>query len=233
MGFNKKPPPADDTSGAPEWMVTFSDCLTLLLTFFVLLMTFSSIGVETIPGLSNAFRRVMPGFKWADQMYRNNLATIMKRDPVEGALEGSEHATLEQGPGGWLKETTGFRDPYAPRVFLIPSSKIFAGRAATLSPQGREILDVLAAYLNKVPNGVIIGEHRAARSPADDQIGPSRMLAVVDYLTTKGGLERSRFGISTASVAASGAFSTSRQDSASRTDENTIEIVLLGENVSK
>ena len=32
----------DEGGGAPEWMVTYSDCMTLLLTFFVLLLTFSS-----------------------------------------------------------------------------------------------------------------------------------------------------------------------------------------------
>jgi chemotaxis protein MotB len=35
--------PEDDTpEGAPEWMVTYSDMISLLVTFFILLMTFSS-----------------------------------------------------------------------------------------------------------------------------------------------------------------------------------------------
>ena len=42
MAKEKKPPPQDEEQGAPEWMVTFSDCMTLLLTFFVLLLSFSS-----------------------------------------------------------------------------------------------------------------------------------------------------------------------------------------------
>ena len=41
MASTRKPP-VDDDPGAPEWMVTFSDCMTLLLTFFVLLLSFSS-----------------------------------------------------------------------------------------------------------------------------------------------------------------------------------------------
>ena len=42
MGRANKQVVPDEDPGAPEWMVTFSDCMTLLLTFFVLLLSFSS-----------------------------------------------------------------------------------------------------------------------------------------------------------------------------------------------
>ena len=42
MAREKKEIVEDEEPGAPEWMVTFSDCMTLLLTFFVLLLSFSS-----------------------------------------------------------------------------------------------------------------------------------------------------------------------------------------------
>ena len=41
--------------GTPDWMVTFSDCMTLLLTFFVLLLSFTSFGEKTLPSLGSAF----------------------------------------------------------------------------------------------------------------------------------------------------------------------------------
>jgi chemotaxis protein MotB len=39
----KKRPEPSGPPGAPEWVVTFTDMISLLVTFFVLLMTFSSI----------------------------------------------------------------------------------------------------------------------------------------------------------------------------------------------
>ena len=48
-----------DTSGAPTWMVTFADLMALLLTLFVLLLTFSEMNVmkykEIAGALKNAF----------------------------------------------------------------------------------------------------------------------------------------------------------------------------------
>jgi len=229
MAFKKKPPEPEEEPGAPEWMLTFSDCMTLLLTFFVLLLTFSDVGRDTIPALRDGFRRAMPAFKLADKMYRNTMSTAMDAEPVDATLEGSEHVTLEQGTGGQLKETKDIGDPFEPRVFLIPSNKVFAGRATAISPQGRQTLDTLAAYLKKVTNGVIIGEHGSAGSTTDETIGLLRASAVVDYLTTQGGLERNRFGIS--SAIATSAQGTGK--ASGKTPERILEIALLGQGINK
>lgn len=39
-------PPEEDPPGAPDWIVTFTDLVSLLVAFFVLLMTFSSLDTE-------------------------------------------------------------------------------------------------------------------------------------------------------------------------------------------
>ena len=43
MGKKKKKEEPKGPPGAPEWVVTFTDMISLLVTFFVLLMTFSSL----------------------------------------------------------------------------------------------------------------------------------------------------------------------------------------------
>ncbi len=54
----KRPePPAEE--GAPEWMVTFSDLTTLLLTFFILLLSFANMDIvkfkEMLGSVKDAF----------------------------------------------------------------------------------------------------------------------------------------------------------------------------------
>jgi len=43
MAKQKQKPKDEGPKGAPEWVVTFTDMISLLVTFFVLLMTFSSL----------------------------------------------------------------------------------------------------------------------------------------------------------------------------------------------
>ena len=50
----------DEPSG-DEWLATYSDCVTLLMTFFVLLYAMSSTDEAKMRALSQAFRSVMAG----------------------------------------------------------------------------------------------------------------------------------------------------------------------------
>ncbi|MCA9040977.1 MAG: flagellar motor protein MotB, partial [Planctomycetaceae bacterium] len=42
-----KPPPEDGPPGVPEWVVTYGDMMSLLLTFFIMLVSMSEIRSDT------------------------------------------------------------------------------------------------------------------------------------------------------------------------------------------
>jgi chemotaxis protein MotB len=52
----KERPPDPEPPGAPEWVVTFTDMISLLVTFFVLLMTFSSMEEHELLRVSSLLR---------------------------------------------------------------------------------------------------------------------------------------------------------------------------------
>ena len=56
----------DGPPGAPKWMVTFSDCMTLLLTFFVLLLTFSSFDDKSFRKMTTALSTALPSVSTAE-----------------------------------------------------------------------------------------------------------------------------------------------------------------------
>ena len=66
MGHGSKQTESDEAPGAPVWMVTFSDCMTLLLTFFVLLLSFSSFDDKVFRKLKVIFMNALPAVKQAD-----------------------------------------------------------------------------------------------------------------------------------------------------------------------
>jgi len=53
MSLRRKPPPEEESGGS--WMDTYGDMVTLLLTFFVLLFSFSSVDAEKWKALVGAF----------------------------------------------------------------------------------------------------------------------------------------------------------------------------------
>jgi chemotaxis protein MotB len=51
-----KPPPKKASAGAPAWMVTFADLMALLLTLFVLLLSFAEMDVTRYKQLAGAMK---------------------------------------------------------------------------------------------------------------------------------------------------------------------------------
>jgi chemotaxis protein MotB len=231
MGFKKKQPAPEEAPGAPQWMLTFSDCVTLLLTFFVLLITFSAPGNSKIKGMGDSIAKFLPGFDWADKMYRDSMSKYFQFYPAETVETGSEKPTLEEGTKGNLKKTIMPSDFDAAKVFSIPSGRIFCGRGTVISSNGREVMTAMASFLRKVPNRVVICEHSLKENKGGEQIGLQRALTVMEYLSAKHGLNKKRFSISGTSTMEQEGFEGSLPDQPNTKAERMLEIILLDRSI--
>ncbi|MCA9322804.1 MAG: hypothetical protein KDB53_18830 [Planctomycetes bacterium] len=77
MGRDKQPDPPP--SGAPMWIVTFTDMSSLLLTFFIMLLTFSSMETEK---LKQAAGNLSGAFGAMTEFGRRSRPDVMKKDSV-------------------------------------------------------------------------------------------------------------------------------------------------------
>ena len=191
MARNKKI--EDAPGGAPEWMVTFSDCMTLLLTFFVLMLSFATFEKETIPILGQSFAKALPS---VGSTSINKQESVWKKQASQDSVnqaDGTETRTLaEQMSNNFMREKKplNFRNL---KVFSVSSEEFFWGRGTALSKSGIEVLDALAIFLNSTTGRVVISENGPAADPSQ---GLQRALAVVEYLTEKQKLPAKRFSIS-------------------------------------
>ena len=104
MAREKKQPEPEQQAGAPEWMVTFSDCMTLLLTFFVLLLSFSSFDDESDFRKMNSSIAAQFSFGKDGQSEKDSVADIPRFN--QDIYWGSEKPTLVDGQGNRYKEKT-------------------------------------------------------------------------------------------------------------------------------
>lgn len=208
MGRPKKEAAPEEVAGAPLWMVTFSDCMNLLLTFFVLLVTFSEFSPQPedqILNFGNAMRTVFgPPVEKAKQQDETSMVSPPRVVSMEQPLHGSETPTESKSlraSSGTLNEdlqTSTYRNH---KVFLIPSRKMFLGRGRALSPDGRYFLAVMAAFLKDAPGGVVISENGPENPTVGMDASLSRVLAVLEYLVTIQNLDRRKFSVATESIA--------------------------------
>jgi len=196
MARTPKPRESDEDPGAPEWMVTFSDCMTLLLTFFVLLLTFSSFDDRVFRNLKVVYAKAFTSISVSRRSDRDALADM---PPVRYLVEldkGSEKRTEDSGQEENLMKES---DPVNLRrglALLISSEGLFWGKGTTLSPEGRRTMDLVGSFLKKVPSRIVISELGPRHDRTSIHFGLPRAWAVVEYLTAKSGLDRARFSIS-------------------------------------
>ena len=232
MRHYKKEPELQQEQGAPEWMVTFSDCMMLLLTFFVLLLSFSSFDEKVFWKAKVIFTGTM--YSVSPPKVEDKDAFLPQRQiqPTTEVHKGSEKTTLTEKLKEGSKEET---EPVAvrrQRVLLISSDKIFWGKGAAISSEGRMILSVLASFLKEasLPGKVVVSENGPASNSEVNELGLKRAWAVVEYLARQGA-EKSKLGISMASTANQENIETVEQNGSAARAGRMLEIAILDRSI--
>lgn len=196
MARKKKQIIEEAPAGAPEWMVTFSDCMTLLLTFFVLLLSFSSFDKKIYNEMKTTMLKDLGHVFKIKETLDSSVQPqrfIEKDDPDRGSEKATINKKQKASPDQTPDENFRKRN-----VFITPSVKMFWGNGTTISKDGMEILDNLAAYLGKVQGKIVLSESDS--SPNND-IGLERALGVLNYIAERG-VKKERLSISLDSVLA-------------------------------
>ncbi len=202
-GKKKAPPP-----GAPEWMLTYGDMVTLLLCFFVLLFAMSTVDAVKIravkQSLDEAFsstfsinnaagsaQRVITGGRGlTDVKFPANLWPIPKIVQRAKKLLGkvSIKDNIEVVPG---KQDVRLR---------VPSGVMFERGQAELKPQAKELLDALSPLLAEVPeNDIQIDGHtddaplNSPQFPSNWELSSARSSAVARYFIDQHAINPKRF----------------------------------------
>jgi flagellar motor protein MotB len=184
-----KPKPAEEESGGESvglWYVSFSDMITLLLSFFVMLATFSSYSKEGMNKFAGTCAYIAA---YSILGGRPDHSMVPTERAYEQAKEGSEKPTGES-PGQpktprastWTQEASAYRDR---RVFRIRSSEVFFGNGAALTPLGTGRLDLVADFMKRLPCRLIVSEIALGGDDgARSRLGLERGWSIVNYLVT-------------------------------------------------
>ncbi len=173
-------------------MLTFSDCMTLLLTFFVLLMSFASFDEDTIPQLGQTFARIFPGVGILGHSVEKSMIQKNASQAPQPQKKGSETRTLAQSMGSnFMKEKKplDFRNL---KVFTIDSEKIFWGKGVALTQTGLDTLKALEKFFLNSTGRIVISE---TGPESNTNLGLERAMMVMDYFEA-GGIKKSRISIS-------------------------------------
>lgn len=159
--------------GAPDWMVTYGDIMTLLLCFFVILVSMSEIKQD------ERFQQVMESLRRAFGGYHGSVGAI----PIENEPTNSLIARLlelevphdrkkkgdsdEEGIHGKKFRVTNVRDGLE---VVIGGRITFERFSATLKPEGRGLIAKAAQRLRGYNTKIVIRGHTTHEALPEDSL---------------------------------------------------------------
>jgi len=145
-----------------DWIVTFSDCMTLLLCFFVMLLSFSSFDEVTFENLSGMFKAEQnTSISTTDLRKLMSVVEPIPR-PNDVTDKGSEKATDEDPrrvKNPKIFDVLPGDDAYKDRrTFYIPRNSLFYANGVAMRGSGKSRLRKIATFLKALPCRVVVAE---------------------------------------------------------------------------
>jgi len=196
--FNKK---ESGGGGAPGWMTTFSDLMSLLLTFFILLYSMSSVDADKFKNVTNSLQVAFMGLGGPSILDGNDGTELLPINDTniisEGTIDESiptEVLEMFEKVGTFLIEN-GLEADVTVRmttqgVFVnIKEAILFDSGSAKLKDSGIEVLKKLEGLINDFDNDIVIEGHTdnvvstTLQYPTNWELSTARAVSVVRHLS--------------------------------------------------
>ena len=182
----------DDGGGSPAWMTTFGDMMTLLLVFFVLLYSFSSMDVEKFQGFISALQ---------NQLSILDGGHIITTNPnIDAGTLGEDYAQAPQNIQQIMRELDNYiksndlgdrvevENKRKGLVISLTGEILYELGRANIRGQGREVLSMISDILIDIPNDIMIEGHtddlpiRTDEFPSNWELSTARAVNVIKFL---------------------------------------------------
>lgn len=185
----------ESAPGSPLWMTTYSDMVTLLLAFFVLLFSFSSVDAKKFQQAVISMRGALGVLEGSPSSSPDDLLdtsgmmeALGQQIAVDLQQMGQVEAELRQTLDRLgLEQTVSVSYEERGLVVRFLEGVLFDTGRADLRPDAVPVLEELADTLAGVPNHIRVEGHtdnvpiRTARFPSNWELSVNRATSVVRY----------------------------------------------------
>lgn len=211
--------------GAAKWLVTYSDMVTLILVFFILLFSMSRIDQIKFEAVAESFQNrevldflpsIVPNSYPQDGNNVEESGKDEADDPIDVNVSRDAYISKQQEEES-LNELVESVEAYLDEhelndeitatitergVLLVLQDSIFfdMGEAIILD-EGKPFLKEIGSLFSQMPNDIKVEGHTDSRPintyryPSNWELSGARASSVVRYLIDEFGLEESRFSI--------------------------------------
>lgn len=210
--FKKVPRRNEEEQGSPLWMTSFSDMMTLILVFFVLIYSFSIMDVKK-------FREFIASFQGTGIMNRGEApleepvtTTVPESQATHGQEQEVPELPLEENPlpevyltvkkyirENSLEDMVEVSYEHRGIAMEIKERILFDSGSAVLKPEAAKLLDPLSGLLEQLNYRISIEGHtdnlpiHTERYPTNWELSTARSSQVIRYFVERHGLDPQKF----------------------------------------
>lgn len=190
-------PEEEGPPGVPEWVVTYGDMMSLLLTFFIMLVSMSEIRNDqgSVRAMLDSLRERFGSHQGLAAVPGKSLdpsSNLSKPTSKGSSSDGGTKTGKEKSAGGGGPYKTVERINSGTEVTLGGAAS-FGRFSANLTPEIKAKLNIIAEILLSRPNRLIVRGHASPEPlPKDSKFRDSQELSffraknVAEYLESKG-----------------------------------------------
>nr|HQV31815.1 flagellar motor protein MotB [Calditrichia bacterium] len=163
MAKKEKPEIEDPT--APFWMATYGDMVTLLLTFFILLVSYSTIQLEKFKGAMESLRGALGVFEGHESVMKEPFIDFNSAEKTQGKPEKQEkiEKTIQDIKnmlnGSKLEDLLEVETLGDGVLFRLGDNLLFEPGRAELKPMALDVLHLIADLVRDSYTNVSVEGH--------------------------------------------------------------------------
>lgn len=181
-----------------SWLATYSDTITLLLTFFILLYSISVVDSQKLNELSNALQQSLKG--------NAKVTELESLDDLEFQQGNSEYEDLYEKleniiQSNNLTDVIKIREEDRGIILQLDETILFDSGKADLKGYSTEILDQMTSIIESVDNDILV-EGNADNVPmysekfkSNWELSTERAVNVVKYFVSTKNIDPTRFSV--------------------------------------
>ncbi|NLZ93495.1 MAG: OmpA family protein [Firmicutes bacterium] len=192
----------NDKNSSPEWMLTYSDMVTLLLAFFILMYAYSIVDVQRFQAALSSIQVSLGGgegvldkspFLSDPEGVTPNAPS--QREEIIRTYEAVRQYLEMQGLEGYISPRLEERGV----ILEIENSILFDPGRADIKAEAKKILQKVTGIIKSVPNQIIVEGHtdnvpmNTQRYPSNWELSVDRAVRVVRYFIEEQHLRPERF----------------------------------------
>lgn len=196
--------------GGPVWLLTYCDLITLLVAFFVMMISFSSINVnkckEDLPKIEGGFAGggeflLESGTRPVENLFEKELEVLetpeAEEQPVERQLEPEEMFNYISGfvEESGLKKSIDIEDVKIGCKIKIPVDLCFEKGESVLKREAYVIFDKLGIVLRILRSKLVI-DTNMGKAEKEIDLSINRAANICEFLVIKEDIEPQKIAIS-------------------------------------